>query len=227
MTRKSKLFYFGVLPGLLIQLIGAYFYFILFDGASFSQAIYFGVKVLILVWPLTWWLLLGNELLKDGVKNRTNSIKWGLISGLLIAMAILFIFLLSQDFFHQFSSNLRVKAESLGFMKHYLLFAFFLSVVHSLIEEYYWRWFIFRGLLLKLTPVWAAVISSAGFASHHYLILSEFFTPWMTVLFGTAVFIGGLLWCFVYYRTRSMRGIWISHFLVDVSIMTVGYWLLV
>src|SRR6185436_16705399 len=55
----------------------------------------------------------------------------------------------------------------------YLLLAVFYSVLHSLLEEYYWRWFVF-GHLRRFLPVsLAAVLSSLVFMSHHVLVVGE------------------------------------------------------
>src|SRR5262249_8532078 len=53
--------------------------------------------------------------------------------------------------------------------------ALFVSVVHSLFEEYYWRWFVFGGLKRYL-PLGAAVgVSALGFTLHHVVVLGVFF----------------------------------------------------
>lgn len=226
MSKQNKLFYFGILPGLIIQLIGAYLYFVLLADKPYAQGLYFGVKVSILVWPLIWWLAYRKVLLEWEGKNLRQSLKWGFCSGMAILILTITLYFLFEDFFLGFKENIFEKAKELNFLEHYILFAFFLSVIHSLLEEYYWRWFIFRGLMIKLNPIWAGLIGSLGFASHHYIILGAFFPLWLTLILGTAVAIGGGFWCFIYRRTKSIYGSWISHFFVDVAIMTVGYFIL-
>ena len=53
--------------------------------------------------------------------------------------------------------------------------AAFISVLHSLLEEYYWRWFVF-GRLERYLPVTAAIaISSLAFMAHHVFVLAYYF----------------------------------------------------
>jgi membrane protease YdiL (CAAX protease family) len=101
----------------------------------------------------------------------------------------------------------------------------FYSLIHSLLEEYYWRWFVFGQLreLTRLVP--AIVISSLGFMAHHVLVIGTyfgFFSP-ATWLFSLCVAIGGGVWAWLYNRTGSLLGPWVSHLFVDATIFLVGY----
>jgi len=107
----------------------------------------------------------------------------------------------------------------------YWVMAAFYSIPHSLLEEYYWRWFAF-GQLRRLIP-WrpAALVASAGFMGHHVLVLGSYF-GWFslaTVVFSLGVAVGGAVWCWLYQRSGSLVGPWLSHLLVDVAIFVIGY----
>jgi len=101
--------------------------------------------------------------------------------------------------------------------------AVFYSVVHSFLEEYYWRWFVF-GRLRRYVPLAAAVVvSSLGFTLHHVVILCVYF-PWpLALAFSLAVGVGGAIWAWLYERSGSLLAPWLSHLLVDAGIMIVGY----
>jgi membrane protease YdiL (CAAX protease family) len=63
----------------------------------------------------------------------------------------------------------------------YVVLSLAYALVHSLLEEYYWRWFAF-GQLRRLVPLWPAILVSAlAFMGHHVVILGEFFQdmPWV------------------------------------------------
>ena len=110
----------------------------------------------------------------------------------------------------------------------YVAVGAFYSAIHSFLEEYYWRWFVF-GHCRQYVP-WpaAAVVSSVAFAAHHVLVLSCYFgwSSWATWLFSAAVATGGGAWCWIYERSGSLAGPWLSHLLVDAAIFAVGYDLL-
>ena len=72
-------------------------------------------------------------------------------------------------------SQIRAKVAGFGIdsVAKYAALGVFYSLVHSLLEEYYWRWFVF-GQLRRLVPLWPAiVVSSLGFMAHHVLVLVE------------------------------------------------------
>jgi len=125
------------------------------------------------------------------------------------------------------TEEVREKVASFGIttVAGYAALAVFYSLVHSLLEEYYWRWFVFghacRGLAL---PV-AIGLSSVGFAAHHVLLLGTYFgyaSP-LTWLFAVAIVIGGAFWAWLYRASGSLVGPWLSHALVDAAIFVIGW----
>ncbi|MGH7194973.1 MAG: CPBP family intramembrane glutamic endopeptidase [Candidatus Saccharimonadales bacterium] len=107
----------------------------------------------------------------------------------------------------------------------FLLLAVFLSLIHSLAEEYYWRWFVFGQMRFHMPVSSALIVSSLGFMAHHVLVVATFLGGYgfYTWLFSFCVAVGGGLWAWLYHRTGSLDGPWASHFLVDVGLMWIGY----
>jgi membrane protease YdiL (CAAX protease family) len=110
----------------------------------------------------------------------------------------------------------------------FVAFAAFVAVAHSLFEEYYFRWFVF-GLLRRHLRLWAAVaVSSLAFMGHHIVVLAVYFpgaVQFLTVVlpFSLCVAVGGAVWAWLYDRSKSLYAPWLSHLLIDVGIMVVGY----
>jgi membrane protease YdiL (CAAX protease family) len=113
-----------------------------------------------------------------------------------------------------------------GSVLGYVLLGAFLCVAHSLLEEYYWRWFVFGRLrtLLPLAP--SLVLASLAFMAHHVLVLSVFLpgrslSAALPLSLGIAV--GGAVWAWLYERTGSVWPPWLSHLLVDAAIFVIGW----
>ena len=107
----------------------------------------------------------------------------------------------------------------------YAVMGVFYSVVHAFLEEYYWRWFVFGELKRWLAVPAAVAVSAAGFTLHHVLVLGFYF-GWLspaTWLFSLAVTVGGAFWAWLYHRSGSLYGPWLSHLLIDAAIFAVGY----
>ena len=75
------------------------------------------------------------------------------------------------------------------------------SVFAPLFEEWLCRGIVLRGLLTKMNPAWAIIISAAFFAVLHM-------NPWQAL----PAFILGLLFGYVYYKTGSLKLTMLMHF---------------
>jgi hypothetical protein len=118
---------------------------------------------------------------------------------------------------------IREKAAQMGILQWYWPFALFLALGNSLVEEYYWRWFLY-GRLREALGVWPSLAAaSAAFALHHVVVTSQFFPqPW-GVLMGLCVGVAGAVWCLMYERQGTVAGVWASHLVADLAVLSVGY----
>ena len=226
---KRKLLLAFVCFAMVLPLVGALLYFVILKGTITARIVYGLAKLSMLAGPI----VVVTTLEKGGLrftsfdwKNQFRAIPLGLLTGGCIAAAMLVLYEYSAlgDYVNRFAGEVRQKAEQLGFIDHYWSFGVFLSVGHSLLEEYYWRWFVF-GRLRKFvkSAVSAGLIGSLAFSAHDYVVLGCFFSPLGAVLFGTFVAMGGFLWCWMYNRQKTLIGCWVSHALIDMMIMYIGY----
>jgi membrane protease YdiL (CAAX protease family) len=124
------------------------------------------------------------------------------------------------------SERIRIKVQTLGILDHYWSFGLFLAVMHSLIEEYYWRWFVFGRLKEVARPISAHLLAGASFSAHHVIVATQFFPLiWGTVL-GLLVGVGGIIWSMMYEKQQTLAGAWISHLIADLGIPSIGHKLL-
>jgi hypothetical protein len=121
----------------------------------------------------------------------------------------------------------RLKVTSAGITSpgKYVALGVFYSAAHSLMEEYYWRWFVFGRARHLLPQTSAIAISSLGFMAHHVIVLSVYFgwSSFATWFFSFSVAVGGAIWAWLYQRSGSLLGPWLSHLLVDAAIFVIGY----
>jgi len=227
MSTRNKVL-LGVMPAMVLPFFAALFYFVLFSGARQGWVIYVGTKIFILLWPVIALLLL------EGERPNWRRINWtthvraiplGVLSGLAISAVGLGLYELTPlgDYVRLHAGAIRQKVEELTLVGHYVLFAVWLSLLHSLLEEYYWRWFIFGRLTTVVKPSVAYLLASLAFASYHYVLLSRYFPAFGTLLFGTCVGFGGAFWCWLFQKQRSLIGCWVSHLLMDAAICYVGH----
>jgi membrane protease YdiL (CAAX protease family) len=198
-----------------------------------QQAAYLAGKVVQFTFPVVY-LVLCREPWPRFVWPRPNGISLGLAFGLLVAglmLGVYFGILRHSPVLARTPDLIRAKLEQVGMSTpgRYILLSAFIVAAHSLLEEYYWRWFVF-GRLRQLLPLAAAVaLSSLAFMSHHVVILyvylpGRFLSAVMPFSLGIAL--GGAFWAWLYDRAGTLYAPWLSHLLVDAAIFVIGWDLL-
>lgn len=227
MNSRSRIL-ISVVPAMLLPLAASFLYFVLFPQAKAAWAIYAVTKFLMITWPIAAVLLVEKErpnFVNFDWRRHLRAIPLGLATGLAICAFGFFLWYATPvgDYARTHSGAVRAKVEELNLVEHYILFTAGVSILHSLLEEYYWRWFVFGRLIKVLRPAPAYLLASIAFASFHYVVLSRYFPALGTFAFGTLVGVGGLIWCWHLQKQRSLVGCWVSHLLVDAAVFYFGY----
>lgn len=222
--------WWALLPALLLPTLSAWFYFVLFKEAAISKPIYVGTKIFTVLWPIIATVVIFRQRIGIGSASGAEH-RRSLLPGLLIGLAILAVMVVWMKspwskFILAGGTGVRSKVESLGFLDHFIPFAIFITLVHSFIEEFYWRWFVFGSLRKVVALPLAHAIAAVGFAAHHLVVTSQYYPFWFAFGLAVCVAIGGLIWSLTYQRYNSLLGPWICHICVDAGLMWVGYQML-
>ena len=194
------------------------------------QAVWLGGKAVECLLPLLWVRWADGSWPRPAPPTR-RGLALGLGSGLAVAALMLLLYFAVLRHHHLFRSapervHQKVAAFGLDAPAAFLAAGCFVAVVHSLLEEYYWRWFVF-GRLQRLVPAGAAlVLSSAAFAAFHLVDLAAFFPGRVLTLAVPLAFcvgVGGAGWCWLYRRSGSLYGPWLCHLVLDAALLAVGY----
>jgi len=221
----------------LFPTFGTWLYFIQLSGSGWALYAYAATKVVQFSFPVAWIYLVERTRGRPagGVPVLSGGTAWeGMLLSLASGLVFLVLLLVSwrpilaaSPAFERAPAAVAAKVASFGIdsgVKFFLLAAFY-SVIHSFLEEYYWRWFVFgrmrRGLPFKV----AAVVAILAFTSHHVLVVGHFLGSFgvLTFVVSLVVTAAGLLWAWLYERTGRLAGPWLSHALADAALMWVGY----
>lgn len=221
----------AVVFGLVFPTLVTWLYFVLLADRTprIQQVVFLFGKGIQFAFPVVWVLAVQRGSLRwkpHGMKGLAESLGFGLF--VFVAMLLLYHgWLKPAGYLDSAAGEVRQKVQAFGADSPagYFALGAFYALGHSFLEEYYWRWFVFGQLrrLVALRP--AIVVSSVGFMAHHVLVLGTFF-QWSllpTALFSLAVAVGGAVWAWIYHRSDSLYGPWLSHLLVDAAIFTIGY----
>ncbi len=200
------------------------------QGTWVGQGAYTLSKLWIAALPLVWllWVDRGRA---SWSPPRKGGIGVGLALGVAISAGIYAVYQVSGP---QMINPVQVKARALqvgiGEPAIFLLFAAYLILVNSLIEEYVWRWFVFRKCEAALPagrPAAAVLLSALFFTLHHVIALRAQFDWLPTILASLGVFVGGVMWSWCYLKYQSIWPGYVSHVVVDLTLLWIGWQLII
>jgi membrane protease YdiL (CAAX protease family) len=205
-------------------------YFIALNGhaARLQQAAYAIGKTIQFVFPAFWVLVVERKQIEVQSPTR-HGLGLAVAFGAIVSAAMLAAYfggLAHSAVLRNAAAIVRHRLADFGVISPALMIAAgaFYALIHSLLEEYYWRWFAFgqlRGMIALRTAI---IVSSLAFTGHHVIVLAKYLPdlPWWP-LASLAVAVGGAIWAWLYDRSRSIVAPWVSHVLVDAALFVIGY----
>jgi len=192
-----------------------------------GQALFIATRMWILVLPLLWVWRVDRQSLSLTWPTRQE---WRVGGWLGLAMfgVIYFAYVwLGQQWIDV--DVTRSRAAAVGLLNPWLFaaFAVYFTFVNALVEEYIWRWFVYRKCEALVSGGWAIALAALCFTLHHVISLFGFTGNWsITVLGSIGVFVAGAIWSGCYLRYQSLWICYISHAWADLAIAIVGWQLL-
>lgn len=191
-----------------------------------GRTLFLAAKVWLVALPAFWHLVVDRRP-PSWSPPRRGGLVLGLATGV-AAGAIIWLAATALGIFDMDMGPLAGEVAQMGLDTPgaYLLGALGWTFANSLMEEFVYRWFVLSRCERVMAPALAVAASAAAFTAHHVVALSTYL-PWsLTALASLGVFAGGVLWAWLYRRTRSIWPGWISHVLADAAIFAVGWVLL-
>lgn len=107
------------------------------------------------------------------------------------------------------------------------LVALWIIIINPLMEEFFWRGFIYhRGSqLVKSERAKNVVLVGSGvfFALHHTVIVQEWFNWWQFLISTVFLACAGVVFNLMYKKSGSIIPSLIAHFMADLAIVIVGF----
>ena len=197
---------------------------LIWPESAVAKVIFATCKVWIVLLPVLWLRLVDHEPISWSPPRQGGFIP-AVGTGAFIATAILVTYyvLKSSGFIDVEKVTQSAAKTGLNQLGFYLAGAIYWITLNSLMEEYVWRWFVFRKFETVSSGKLAVVAASLGFTAHHVIALAAQF-DWKVVLLGsTGVFVGGLTWSWLYLSYRSIWPCYVSHAIVDIPLFWIGY----
>ena len=106
---------------------------------------------------------------------------------------------------------------------NFLFVALYISLVNSLLEEFFFRGFLFLGLLDGAPRHLAHGFSAGLFALYHIAMMLGWGSPALILLILAALFVGGLIFNRLNENSRCIYPSWFVHLCANLAINTIGF----
>ncbi len=106
---------------------------------------------------------------------------------------------------------------------NFLWVALYISLINSLLEEFFFRGFLFLGLLDGVSRTIAYAVSAGLFAIYHAAMMIGWGSLGLLALFMLALFVGGVIFNRLNEHSRSIWPSWLVHLCANLAINTIGF----
>ncbi|PKM52658.1 MAG: CPBP family intramembrane metalloprotease [Firmicutes bacterium HGW-Firmicutes-7] len=184
-----------------------------------------GFKIIIfLLFPIIYIRKTKNNFIKDSVNNKKKifRIKFSYILGVLLFVIIIVAFNLIKPYMNmevmifEFEEKYKINQDNILYYGLYLVF------VNSLLEEFFFRGFIFLNLKNIGMKRTAYLTSAIAFSIYHISNFQNWFNIWVFALATTGLFIGGIIFNFLDDRENTFLNSWFVHICADVALVGIG-----
>ena len=170
------------------------------------------------------WSVLGDRYQLHLSLPKYQELLVGMVLGLLMFGIILGTYSLFGQYWID-ATDAKAKVQQMGLSNpaiFWIVQAYFV-LINSFIEEFIWRWFVYKKCEI-LIPGKAAIFLSALFFTLHHIIVLAAYTDWHGVILGSlAVFAAGIIWSWCYLTYRSLWASYISHAIADFALSIIAW----
>ena len=211
-----------------VQFIGTWLAMVAFPEAGWAKAAFAAAKVTLMLVPVLWLLCVERRGPRIPRWSHRGMLAAHLTGVLIFVSIALGYALVGRHWINADDMRAQVNAGGLNTPLLYLLGALYWCTINSMLEEYFWRWFIGERLRDVLPRGAAGDLASAFFSAllftaHHIVALAMLVDARTAAASSVGLFIGGFTWSLLYLRHRNIYACWVSHVYADLIIFYLGY----
>jgi len=184
------------------------------------------VKIfLFLVVPMAYFLRYKDQYshLKKLFVPKKSDFKLALLLGIGVYSVILLAYFLLKNQI-DLSSIRESLTANIGVNEHNFVYvAIYISLINSLLEEFFFRGFAFLILKENAGRLFAYVFSALLFALYHVGMTSGWFHWSIYLLAMTGLFAGGSIFNYLNEKSKNIYPSWLVHMFANFAINTVGF----
>ena len=164
--------------------------------------------------------------LKEIFRFRKRGFAAALGLGIGVYAVILGGYFLIRPFF-DFSGIAGKLTQNAGVTKdNFLYVSLYISFVNSLLEEFFFRGFLFSNLKTASTRGFAYGFSAVTFSLYHVAMMIGWFNLWLYALVLAGLAVGGVIFNYLNEKLGCIYASWLTHMFANFAINTIGFLLL-
>lgn len=178
--------------------------------------------------PIGYIKISGDNFIKTSLENRSSIFKMDISKalGIFVVSVIVIAFLAFRQYFdiEIIANDFENKYKIVG--NQIIYYGIYLSFINSLLEEFFFRGFIFLGIKNRKNIGLAYVFSSLMFAIYHIANFKNWFNGIIFTLTLIGLFIGGLIFNKLDDKKNTFFNSWFVHICADLAIVVIGYYII-
>ncbi|PZV15417.1 MAG: CPBP family intramembrane metalloprotease [Leptolyngbya sp.] len=201
---------------------GALMSLIIAPGIS-GQSVVVLCQFWLLAFPIAWLLQVEQQTLKIPKPKRRDWLIGTGVGLLMFSIILSTYWLFAKDWINRTEVITKVQQLANVNQLSFLVACVYFALINALVEEYLWRWFVYRRCEQLISSQSAVFLSAVFFTLHHVIVLAYYF-DWQVVTVGTiAVFCAGVIWAQCYRKYRSIWSSYLSHAIAVIAICIVAW----
>ena len=183
------------------------------------------VKILLFTLPVFLYkLIFKNSYIAQQLKNpNKKNLKISALIAVGVSLVIIAAYFIFKDYIS--AENIRdnlAKRENID-ASNFLYVALHIAFVNSLLEEIFFRAFIFYYLNKLNLRIFAYMYSSLLFSLYHVTTIAAWFDWWLNFIIIVALFVVGLTFDYFCEKANSFLAPWFLHIVANLSINGIAW----
>lgn len=181
--------------------------------------------ILFLTLPICYARIAGGAPFRKLFTFEKKGLLMSLLLGLGVFSFILGGYLLMGPLF-DFTNVAGALQENMGVNAgNFVFVALYISIINSLLEEFFFRGFAFFTLKEQAGRRFAYLFSAGAFAIYHIAIMTSWFSIGLFLLLIASLVVAGLLFNWLNERNGNIYASWMVHMFANLAINTIGFML--
>ena len=176
--------------------------------------------------PLIYAKWIGKTSYKTMFSFKLSNLKWALLLGILLVGCILILYNLAGRFFDLSALSGILDRNFTAGSLNFLPVAFYIAVINSFLEEFFFRAFAYLTLKKSSSPRFASVFSATAFSLYHLFLMAGLFELWLYLAAVGFLVIAGLIFNALDHRSETITPSWLLHACANMGLNTIGFILL-